>query len=350
VGPESRAPTVASVTEVPDYSIVLPVYDEEESLPELYERLKWLLERLDGDAEVILVDDGSRDDSFALMLDMNRRDPRFKLLQLSRNFGHQVAITAGLDFAAGRAVIVMDADLQDPPEAVLAMAERWREGFDVVYGVRRERHGETRFKRTTASVFYRLLQRLADVEIPPDAGDFRLLDRKALDAYLAMREHDRYVRGMVSWVGFNQIGVGYNRDERRAGKTKYPLRKMMKFAADGIVSFSNAPLRLALALGFIVSVSSFIYGFVAILLKVTGAFTVPGWTSIIFVTSFLGGVQLIVLGVVGEYVGRTYLESKRRPLYVVNRSAGLAETFTSPDRVVGWPPHRTEAGAEAQSD
>ena len=202
----------------------------------------------------------------------------------------------------------------------------------------------------TASAFYRLLQRLADVEIPPDAGDFRLLDRKALDAYLAMREHDRYVRGMVSWVGFNQIGVAYNRDERRAGTTKYPLRKMMKFAADGIVSFSNAPLRLALALGFIVSVSSFVYGFVAILLKVTGAFTVPGWTSIIFVTSFLGGVQLIVLGVVGEYVGRTYLEAKRRPLYVVNRSAGLADRFTSPDRVVGWPPHRTEADAQAQND
>jgi glycosyltransferase involved in cell wall biosynthesis len=325
------------VTEVPDYSIVLPVYDEEESLPELYERVTWLLERLDGDAEVILVDDGSRDDSFALMLDMNQRDPRFKLLQLSRNFGHQVAITAGLDFAAGRAVIVMDSDLQDPPEAVLAMAERWREGFDVVYGVRRERRGETRFKRVTAAAFYRLLQRLADVEIPPDAGDFRLLDRKALDAYLAMREHDRYVRGMVSWVGFNQIGVAYNRDERRAGTTKYPLRKMMKFAADGIVSFSNAPLRLALALGFIVSVSSFVYGFVAILLKVTGAFTVPGWTSIIFVTSFLGGVQLIVLGVVGEYVGRTYLEAKRRPLYVVNRSAGLADRLASSERIVGRP-------------
>jgi len=338
------------VTEVPDYSIVLPVYDEEELLPQLYERLTWLLERLDGDAEVILVDDGSRDDSFTLMVDMNRRDPRFKLLQLSRNFGHQVAITAGLDFAAGRAVIVMDSDLQDPPETVLAMAERWREGFDVVYGIRRERHGETRFKRTTASVFYRLLQRLADVELPADAGDFRLLDRKALDAYLAMREHDRYVRGMVSWVGFNQIGVAYSRDERRAGTTKYPLRKMLKFAADGIVSFSNAPLRLALALGFIVSVSSFIYGFVAILLKVTGAFTVPGWTSIIFVTSFLGGVQLIVLGVVGEYVGRTYLETKRRPLYVVNRSAGLAGRSTSPDRVVGWPPHRTEADAQAQND
>ena len=325
------------MTEAPDYSIVVPVYDEQEVLPELYDRLTWLLEHLDGDAEVILVDDGSRDESYALMLDLNRRDPRFKVLQLSRNFGHQVAITAGLDFASGRAVIVMDADLQDPPETVLALAERWREGFDIVYGVRRERRGETRFKRMTAAVFYRLLRRLADVEIPADAGDFRLLDRKALDAYLAMREHDRYVRGMVSWVGFNQIGVPYTRDERRAGETKYPLRKMIKFAADGIVSFSNAPLRLALGLGFLVSATSFFYGLVAIFLQVTGAFTVPGWTSIIFVTSFLGGVQLIVLGVIGEYVGRTYIESKRRPLYVVNDSAGLADPSRMPERLAGSP-------------
>ena len=339
------------MTDVPDYSIVVPVYDEQEALPELYERLRWLLERLDGDAEVILVDDGSRDDSYALMLDLNRRDPRFKLLQLSRNFGHQVAITAGLDFAAGRAVVVMDADLQDPPETVLAMTERWREGFDVVYGVRQERHGETRFKRITAAVFYRLLQRLADVEIPADAGDFRLLDRKALDAYLAMREHDRYVRGMVSWVGFNQIGVAYSRDERRAGNTKYPFRKMLKFAADGIVSFSNAPLRLALGLGFVVSASSFVYGFVAILLNVTGAFTVPGWTSIIIVTSFLGGVQLIVLGVIGEYVGRTYVETKRRPLYIVNREAGLADRLTPPERIASSRRiNLTEADPQARND
>lgn len=339
------------MNKVPDYSIVVPVFDEEEALPELHERLTWLLEQLDGDAEVILVDDGSRDDSYALMLDINRRDPRFKLLQLSRNFGHQVAITAGLDFATGRAAVVMDADLQDPPETVLAMAERWREGFDVVYGVRRERRGETRFKRTTASVFYRLLQRLADVQIPADAGDFRLLDRKALDAYLSLREHDRYVRGMVSWVGFNQIGVPYTRDERRAGTTKYPLGKMLKFAADGIVSFSNAPLRFALGLGFVVSASAFIYGIVAIVLKATGAFTVPGWTSIIFVISFLGGVQLMVLGVIGEYVGRTFIETKQRPLYVVNHSAGLSDTLGTPDRIVAVPAdHDTQADVEVRKD
>jgi polyisoprenyl-phosphate glycosyltransferase len=325
------------MTEAPVYSIVVPVYDEREGLPALIERLTSLLGRLDGPAEVILVDDGSRDDGYAFMLDLNRSDPRFKALQLSRNFGHQIAITAGLDSAAGRAVVVMDADLQDPPETVLAMVERWREGFDVVYGVRRQRRGESRFKRVTAAAFYRLLQRLADIEMPTDVGDFRLLDRKAVDAYRAMRENDRYVRGMISWVGFNQTGVLYDRDERRAGGTKYPLRKMLKFAADGIVSFSNAPLRLALGLGFLVSALSFLYGFVSILLKATGAFTVPGWTSIIFVTSFLGGVQLMVLGVIGEYVGRTYIETKRRPLYVVSSAVGLFEPAPTRDRTVGWP-------------
>jgi len=325
------------VNEALEYSIVVPVYNEQEVLPELFTRLTWLLEQLDGPGEVILVDDGSRDGSYAMMAEMNGNDARFKLLHLSRNFGHQTAITAGLDFAAGRAVVVMDADLQDPPETVLAMAARRREGFDVVYGVRRQRAGESRFKRLSASAFYRLLRWLADVELPADVGDFRLLDRKALDAYLAMRETDRYVRGMTSWIGFNQTGVLYDRAERRAGETKYPLRKMLKFAADGIVSFSNAPLRLALGLGFLVSAVSFVYGFVAILLKATGAFTVPGWTSVIFVTSFLGGVQLIVLGVIGEYVGRAYIETKGRPLYIVASALGRFEPERLPQRAAGLP-------------
>jgi glycosyltransferase involved in cell wall biosynthesis len=319
----------------PEYSIVIPIHNEQETLSALFERLVFLLEQLDGSAEVILVDDGSRDDSFARMMEMSIRDPRFKVLQLSRNFGHQAAITAGLDFAIGKAVVVMDADLQDPPEVVLAMAERWREGFEVVYAVRRERRGEKRFKRATAAAFYRLLRRLSDVDIPADVGDFRLVDRKALDAYNTMRENDRFVRGMFSWVGFKQIGVPYDRAERFAGETKFPLRKMMKFGIDGIVSFSSAPLRLALGLGFVVSAMSFLYGFVAILLKVSGA-TVPGWTSVIFVTSLLGGVQLIVLGVVGEYVGRTYEEAKNRPLYIVNQSAGLSERAGPEQRVFIW--------------
>jgi glycosyltransferase involved in cell wall biosynthesis len=324
------------VTLTPVYSIVVPVFNEQETLPELFGRLMSLLERLDGPAEVVLVDDGSRDESYALVLEMNARDDRFKALQLSRNFGHQVAITAGLDVAIGGAVVVMDADLQDPPETMLEMAKCWREGFDVVYGVRRERPGESRFKRASAAAFYRLLQRFADVELPNDVGDFRLMDRKAVDAYLAMRESDRYVRGMISWVGFNQVGVPYDRDQRAAGNTKFPLRTMLKFAADGIVSFSNAPLRFALILGCLVSLASFVYACVAIFLKASGA-TVPGWTSLILVTTFLGGMQLIVLGVIGEYVGRAYLETKRRPLYVVKGAVGFGTAPRSPDRTAGWP-------------
>jgi polyisoprenyl-phosphate glycosyltransferase len=320
----------------PDYSIVVPVFNEQEALPALGARLSSLLARLDGDAEVILVDDGSRDASFARMVELSAQDPRFKVLQLSRNFGHQVAITAGLDFAVGKAVVVMDADLQDPPEVVLALAERWREGFEVVYAVRTHRRGESRFKLMTASAFYRLLRKLSDVDIPANVGDFRLVDRKAVEAYKTMRENDRFVRGMFSWVGFKQIGVPYQRDERAAGETKFPLGRMMRFAVDGIVSFSSAPLRLALTLGFVVSACSILYGFVAILLKVTGAFTVPGWTSVIFATSLLGGVQLLVLGVIGEYVGRTYLEAKNRPLYIVNQSAGLAERTGPEQRVFIW--------------
>jgi polyisoprenyl-phosphate glycosyltransferase len=333
----------------PEYSLVIPVFNEQEVLPELFERLKTLLEQLDGEAEAILVDDGSRDDSLAHMIEAAARDPRFKVLQLSRNFGHQIAITAGLDFASGNAVVVMDADLQDPPEVVLELARRWREGFDVVYAVRSRRAGESRFKLATAAGFYRLLGRLSDVEIPADVGDFRLVDRKALEAYKTMREEDRFVRGMFSWVGFRQAGVLYERDERFAGKTKYPLRRMLQFAIDGIVSFSNAPLRLALALGFTVSLASFVYGFVAIVLKAVGAFTVPGWTSVIFVLSFLGGVQLMVLGVIGEYVGKAYKEAKKRPLYVVSSVTGLDRVRT-PERAFVWQPplQKTEATHEAE--
>jgi dolichol-phosphate mannosyltransferase len=329
---------VAAVTEGtrPTYSIVLPVFNERATLPELFRRLQRLLEDLDGAAEVILVDDGSADGSREEMLDLSGRDRRFKILGLSRNFGHQAAITAGLDFASGDAVIVMDADLQDPPEVVLALVEQWRKGSDVVYAVRRSRRGENRFKRLTAAAFYRLLGKLAAVQIPADTGDFRLVDRKALEAYRTMRENDRYVRGMFSWIGFRQTGVPYDRDERFAGETKYPLRKMTNFALDGILSFSNAPLRLALGVGFAVSLVSFVFGLVAVVLKLAGAFTVPGWASIVVVTSFIGGVQLVVLGVVGEYVGRIYDEVKRRPLYIVDRSTGFERQAERVERVFVW--------------
>ena len=318
----------------PRYSIVVPVYNEEETLPELGRRLATLLERLDGHSEVILVDDGSTDGSAELIADLCARDPRFKSVELSRNFGHQIAITAGLDFASGDAVAVMDADLQDPPEVLLEMAERWREGFQIVYAIRGERVGESAFKRVTARAFYRLFRRLAPLDAPVDVGDFRLVDRRALDAFRAMRENNRYVRGMFGWIGFSHTGVHYPRPQRFAGTTKYPLRKMLKFATDGIVSFSNAPLRLALTVGFVVSGASFVFGLAAMVAKLAGLYAVPGLASIAVVLSFLGGIQLIVLGVMGEYIARIYDEVKDRPLYVIKELRGLGEATADGHRPV----------------
>ncbi len=313
----------------PEYSIVVPVYNEEAALPELVRRLGLLLDRLDGPAETVLVDDGSSDRSYELMAAARDADPRLKILRLSRNFGHQLAVTAGLDVAAGDAVIVMDADLQDPPEVVLEMAARWRDGYDVVYAVREERHGETRFKRATAAAFYRIFSGMSEVEVPLDVGDFRLVDRRALDAFRSMRESNRYVRGMFSWIGFRQVGVPYKRDERFAGETKYPFAKMVKFATDGIISFSAAPLRLALKVGFLVSGLSFLLGVVFLFSKVLGLYSVPGLASIAVFVAFLGGIQLLLLGVMGEYIARIHDEVKGRPLYVVSEAHGLLGPSTA---------------------
>ena len=307
----------------PEYSFVIPVFNERETLEELYHRLVPVLDALDGPAEVVLVDDGSTDGSYEVMEALHERDERVKLVRLSRNFGHQIALTAGLDHASGSATIAMDADLQDPPEVALELAKRWREGYAVVYAVRERRIGETRTKLVTAKLFYRLLGRLTDVEIPGDAGDFRLLDRRALDAMSSMREHNRYLRGMSAWVGFDQTGVTYVRDARHAGQTKYSLRKMIGFGLDGIVSFSTAPLRLTLNLGFLVSALAFVLGLAAIVVKLAGVYAVPGWASIVVVIAFLGGVQLTVLGVMGEYVAQIHQEVKRRPLYLVRDVVGL---------------------------
>jgi len=315
---------VSRESDRPDYSIVVPVFNEEETLPELLRRLSALLDRLDGPAEVILVDDGSTDASYEGMVAARECDARFKVLRLSRNFGHQIAVTAGLDVAVGNAAIVMDADLQDPPEVALEMAARWREGYDIVYAVREARSGETRFKRATAAAFYRLFSRLSDVKMPIDVGDFRLVDRRALDAFKAMPETNRYVRGMFSWIGFNQVGVRFERAERFAGETKYPLRKMLKFAADGMVSFSSAPLRFALKLGFLVSGLSFLVGIVFLVSKLAGLYEIPGLASIAVFVSFLGGLQLLVLGLIGEYIARIHDEVKRRPLYLVSEAHGLS--------------------------
>jgi polyisoprenyl-phosphate glycosyltransferase len=246
-------------------------------------------------------------------------------VRLARNFGHQVAITAGLDVAEGDAVVIMDGDLQDPPELVPELVARWREGYEVVYAVRTDRDADSWVKRTAAAVFYRVLRRMSDVDIPADVGDFRLVDRRALDEFRGMREHNRYVRGLFAWIGFRQTGVPYRRDARFAGQTKYPFWKVLKLGADGVIGFSDAPLRAALAVGFVVAIGSFVTGVVDIGLRIAGVNMVPGWATIVVALTFLGGVQLVVLGAVGLYVARIYEEVRGRPLYIVRDAAGLDE-------------------------
>jgi dolichol-phosphate mannosyltransferase len=303
--------------ERPRYSLVVPARDEEDVIGELAVRLAALMDALDAGAEVILVDDGSTDSTYSRMQEIARSDGRFRLVRLSRNFGHQIAITAGMELAVGDAVIVLDADLQDPPEVVLELVSRWRNGFDIVYAVREARDGETRFKRWTASLFYRLFNRVSDLEMPLDAGDFRLVDRRAVDAFLSMREGNRFVRGMFSWVGFSQTGVMYHREERIAGRSKYTMSKMLRFAATGLVSFSTAPLRIVLKLGLLVTALSFVAGLLVLFLALTGGLATPAWTLLLVAVAFGGGIQLVVLGVIGEYIADIHSEVKRRPLYVV---------------------------------
>jgi dolichol-phosphate mannosyltransferase len=289
------------------------------------------MDALDGDGETILVDDGSSDRTYELMLEVAHADPRFKLVKLSRNFGHQIALTAGVDVTSGDAVIILDADLQDPPEVVLELAAKWREGWDVVYAIRDVRQGDTWFKRATAAWFYRAFNRISEVKVPLDVGDFRLVDRRVLDVFNRMRESNRFVRGMFSWIGLRQTGVLYKREDRFAGETKYPLRKMLRFATTGLISFSPAPLRAALRLGFLVSAVSFAFAIWSIVVKLTGH-DVPGWTSILLIVTLIGGIQLIVLGVIGEYIGDIHAEVKGRPLYVVGELENFTELPDLPPR------------------
>jgi glycosyltransferase involved in cell wall biosynthesis len=319
---------------LPTYSLVVPAYNEEEVVEELAGRLGAVMDALDGDAEAILVDDGSRDRTHELMLEAAAKDPRLRVVRLSRNFGHQTALTAGVDLTRGDAVIIMDADLQDPPEVVLELAERWHEGYDVVYAVRDLREGETRFKRATAAAFYRAFNRISEVKVPVDVGDFRLVDRRVLDVFERMRESNRFVRGMFSWIGLRQTGVLYQRHERLAGETKYPLGKMIRFAVTGMISFSAVPLRAALNLGFFVSFLAFALAIWSLIVKLAGFYNVPGWTSILLVTAFIGGIQLIVLGVIGEYIGDIHTEVKRRPLYVVSELLNFTDLEPLPPRGV----------------
>jgi dolichol-phosphate mannosyltransferase len=310
-------------SEPPTVSFVLPVHNEEGTLPELRRRLAAVMDQLEVPCEAILVDDGSFDRSREMAREIRAEDDRFKLVVFSRNFGHQAAITAGLDLSAGDAVVVMDADLQHPPEIVPQMFALWREGFDVVNAVREDRSGETPFKRLSAQTFYWLLRRLAQIEMSPNVGDFRLVDRRALNAFLSMRESTRYLRGMFSWIGFRQTMLPYEYHDRFAGEPKYNLRRMVRLAVNGIVSFSNAPLEIALHVGFFVAALSFLAGIADAIATLFSANTAPGWLSIVITVSFLGGFQLIILGVMGIYLSRMYEEIKNRPLYLVRELDGI---------------------------
>lgn len=305
-------------------SVVVPCYNEEEVLRETHRRLVATLEDPDlPEFEIVYVDDGSRDGTGMILQQLQAHDRRVRVVRFSRNFGHQIAVTAGIEHAGGDAVVLIDADLQDPPEVIKEMVARWREGFDVAYGQRTDRDGESAFKLKTAQAFYRLMNRLCDVKIPLDTGDFRLMDRKVVDALMAMPEHDRFVRGMVSWAGFRQVAVPYRRAARFAGTSKYPLFKMLRFAMDGITSFSQAPLKTAMYVGFFASTLALLGIVYALLRRVFTDDWVAGWTMLFIAVLFIGGVQLITLGILGEYIGRIYGEVKRRPLYFVQERLGF---------------------------
>lgn len=318
-------PTADRASVMRSISVVVPVFNEEEIIGLFYDRMKNMLTRLDGLSwEIVFVDDGSRDTSFAKLSAMAASDSHVKVLKFSRNFGHQIAITAGVDAACGDCVVVIDSDLQDPPEVIPAMVDQWRQGFDVVYGVRSEREGETAVKLMTASMFYRLLGRLTNVQIPANVGDFRLMSRRVVDQLKLLREKDRFVRGLVSWVGFRQTGVTYRREARKAGLTKYPLGKMIKFAFDGITSFSTAPLKLATWTGYLSALAAVLY-LISVFVQRALGITVEGWATIMVAMLFLGSVQLICLGILGEYLGRVFNEVKPRPMYVIEERLGLDE-------------------------
>ena len=306
-------------------SIVIPIYNEQDALPILRDRLTRFMDSLDCGVELIAVNDGSSDYSIDLLADWAAHDHRIKVLSLARNFGHQAAATAGLDQAQGDAVVLMDADLQDPPDIILKMMAEYRNGYDVVYGQRVSRQGETAFKRATAWAFYRVMRKLVYPDLPSDAGDFRLISRRCLDALNSMRETHRFLRGMVAWIGFPQTAVRYERHARVAGSTKYPLSKMLRLAWTAAVSFSPVPLRLSFLLGVIIFLIGFTQGIHAIIDKIFGFYTVPGWTSLMVVLCLIGGAILVSIGVLGEYVGRIFEEIKSRPLYIVAQTINLAE-------------------------
>lgn len=318
----------------PILSVILPVYNERETLGALRQRLIPVLDAMtSGNFEVIFVNDGSRDGSHHLLNDFHNGDNRLKIIHFSRNFGHQAALQAGLDFAGGDAVVLMDADLQDPPEVLPQFFEWWREGYEVVYAVRRKRK-EGLVKRAAYSVFYRTMRILAQIDVPLDAGDFCLLDRRVVEALVALRERNRFLRGLRSWVGFRQIGVEYDRDARYAGEPKYTLRKLIALAVSGYIGFSTVPLQISTWLGLFASIIGFVVGVGALATKIAGVYSPQGWVSTVSVVLFLGGVQLLMLGVIGNYLGRIYDEVRNRPLYIVGSRHGVFAAVGSEDAAV----------------
>ena len=310
-------------TDHPTLSVVAPCFNEEGVLHELYRRISQVLDSSGESWELVLVNDGSGDRTPEIMRELHAQDDRVKIVDFARNFGHQIAVTAGMDYARGDAVVLIDADLQDPPELILEMLTKWRAGYEVVYAIRAERKGETWFKEFTAKAFYRIIYKITDIEIPMDTGDFRLMDRKVVDALKTMHEKHRFMRGMSVWVGFRQTGVKYVRAERYAGETKYPLKKMLKFAMDGITSFSYFPLQLATYIGFVSALLAVLGIIVTIILRLSGSHAFLGQATTLVSVLFLGGVQLICLGILGEYLGRIYDEVKGRPLYIVREALGF---------------------------
>ena len=309
----------------PIYSVVIPVYNEEEVIPESYRRISAVMESLKEPYELIFVNDGSRDNSAQIIADIIPSDPNLRLINFTRNFGHMPAITAGMKYAKGDCVIIIDADLQDPPEVLPDMIALWKEGYDVVYGKRKERRGEGIFKKWSAKWFYRFINSMVPMELPVDTGEFRLMDRKVCDAVNRLDEKHRYIRGLVSWVGFRQIAYEYVRVERFAGETKYPIGKMLAFAMDAITAFSYKPLKLATSLGFFISLGSFIYMLVILWQRIFTDTTITGWASTMGLILFTQGIVLMILGLMGEYIGRIFEEIKNRPVYIVQEVLGYDE-------------------------
>jgi len=304
----------------PEFSIIIPIYNEQENIHKLYDRLKSVMNGMNVSHEFVFVNDGSRDRSMILIKELAAKDSSVHYINLSRNFGHQIAVTAGIDHVRGKAIVIIDADLQDPPELIAEMYAKMKEGFEVVYAKRKSRKGESALKKLTAKWFYRILASITSIDIPVDTGDFRLMDRKIVDVLRSMPEQQKFLRGQISWIGFNQTYVEYNRDERHGGETGYTYKKMLRFALDGITSFSNLPLKFATAAGFVVSGITFIVILYALYARFISKDFVPGWTSLILAVLFIGGVQLITIGIIGEYISRLSANVRNRPLYIMGEN------------------------------